>query len=69
MIVLLLWKIYDNKRKFYYVDNDFFNNKYPYTLNGDYYCIKQRQVSEWVSYSKFNIYNKKIIKFNKYIDN
>ena len=55
--------LYDNKRKFYYVDNDFFNNKYPYTLNGDYYCIKQRNISKWLKYEMNTIRKNNILYF------
>lgn len=36
----------------YYVDNDFFKNKYNMALKLKYFCIKERDVSEWTNYSK-----------------
>lgn len=36
----------------YYVDNDFYNNQYPAGA-GVYYCIMQREVTEWQKYSHF----------------
>lgn len=44
---------YDNKRHMFYVDNDFFNNKYPLIFNNCHYIqLQEREVSEWVVYSK-----------------
>lgn len=36
----------------YFVDNDFFNNKYNISTKLKYYCIKEREVSEWQNYSE-----------------
>lgn len=36
----------------YYVDNDFFNNKYPFSNSLRYYCIKVRDVSDFEVYSE-----------------
>ena len=36
----------------YFVDNDFFNNKYKNCLNLKYYCIKVREVSDFEVYSE-----------------
>lgn len=36
----------------YYVDNDFFNNKFSNNLNLKYYCIKEREVSDFSIYSE-----------------
>ena len=36
----------------YFVDNDFFDNKYPCSVNLKYYCIQEREVSEFVRYSE-----------------
>lgn len=64
--------IYSNRRKTFYVDNDFFNNKFENLISGDYFCIKEREVTEWVKYSeqstiKNNLKNN-IIYFKNYID-
>lgn len=32
----------------YYVDNDFFNNKYVQAVKLRYFCIREREVTEWV---------------------
>ena len=48
----------------YYIDNDYYNNKYPLILNNCFYCsIKVREVSEWCNYSE----DKKDIKNNSNI--
>lgn len=53
----------------YYVDNDFFDNKYNLAFNLKYYCIKAREVGEWENYSKEEEkeYNDKIIYFKDLI--
>jgi len=49
----------------YYVHNDFFENEYPATVNGKYFCIKERYVSEWKNYSeKSEIKNNNVIFLN-----
>lgn len=53
----------------YFVDNDFFENKYPCSVNLKYYCIKEREISEFKVYSeeKSNIKeNNKIIFLTNY---
>lgn len=37
----------EERNRPYYVDNDFFVNKYPPILKGKYFCIKEREVSDW----------------------
>ena len=67
-------KLYDmiqleeERQRPYFVDNDFFENKYKMVGNLKYYCIKVREVSEWINYSEEkskNVNTNKII----YIDN
>lgn len=36
----------------YFVDNDFFENKYSCNLNLKYFCIKEREISEFKTYSE-----------------
>lgn len=36
----------------YYVDNDFFENKYNQAMTLKYLCIKVREVTEWANYSE-----------------
>lgn len=61
-------KLYDmvdlerERHRPYYVDNDFFNNEYPPTINGKIFCIKERDITEWKRYSK-KTFNNNIIKF------
>lgn len=63
-------KLYNNRRKIFFVDNDYFENIYPNSVSGDYYCIKERDVSEWIDYREFNINNNennKILEFNRFL--
>jgi len=70
-------KLYDmigleeERNRVYYVDNDFFTNKYPPNVKGKYFCIKERQVSEWEKYSeiksKNDVQNSNIVYFRDYI--
>ncbi len=56
----------------YFVDNDFFNNKYPCNVNLKYYCIKEREVSDFSVYSEEETIAKeknKIIYFQNYKNN
>ena len=53
----------------YFVDNDFFDNKYSYAGRLKYFCIKEREITEWNKYSeeKTNIENRnKIIYINNF---
>ena len=48
----------------YFVDNDFFNNKYSCNINLKYYCIKVREITNFEKYSEEKCKieeNKKII--------
>lgn len=67
-------KLYDivsleeERNRAYYVDNDFFENKYNSSLRLKYFCIKSRNISEWVKFSDNEINNKtnnNIIYFNE----
>lgn len=42
----------EERQRPYFVDNDFFNNKYNFLGKLTYYCIKEREVTEWKTYSK-----------------
>lgn len=44
----------DERQRPYFVDNDFFDNKYPMAGKLKYFCIKEREVTEWYKYSKAN---------------
>lgn len=56
----------------YFVDNDFFDNKYPNCGKIKYFCIKEREVTEYIKYSdtleKKNEENK-IIYFQNFLKN
>lgn len=59
----------EERQRPYYVDNDFFENRYPYVGRLKYFCIKEREITEWEKYSeeKANIENnKKIIYITNY---
>lgn len=61
---------WEDKGYQYYIDNDYYENKYPLMLNNCFYCsIKVREVSEWLNYSedKEDVKNNsKIIFFNNF---
>ena len=50
----------ESRNRMYFVDNDFFNNKY-YCVNSGlkYLCVQVREVSEWQKYSEINSANNK----------
>lgn len=53
----------------YFVDNDFFNNQFHIASKLKYYCIKEREVSEWKKFSESNFIKNeqnKIIYFQNY---
>ncbi|CDE10224.1 unknown [Clostridium sp. CAG:354] len=62
---------YEQERgRIFYVDNDFYDNKYPPNLSGKYICIMQRTITEWQkyessSYSTSKNKNDKIIMFRQ----
>ena len=65
-------KLYDmisleiERNRAYYVDNDFFNNIYPYNLEHcKYFCIKERNVTEWEKTTLVKENKNNIIYFNK----
>lgn len=54
------------RNRAYYVDNDFFNNTYPYNLDhSKYFCIKERNVTDWKKTTEINQKKNNIIYFNK----
>lgn len=64
---------YDEDRgKQYFVDNDFYHNKYKFYPNIIYYCIKVREVTKWEKYfenidlKEKHIENTKILNFCDY---
>jgi hypothetical protein len=57
----------EDRERPYFVDNDFFSNKYNISTKLKYYCIKVREVSEWENYSEEKLkkeYSNKIIYYN-----
>lgn len=51
--------IEQERGRFYYVDNDFYNNKYPPNMYGKYFCILERNVTEWEKYESLSAKNSK----------
>ncbi len=47
--------IEENRGRPYFVDNDFFSNKYSQCGNFYYLCILERDVSDWNKYSESNL--------------
>lgn len=60
---------FDRRKRIYYIDNDFWDNKYPLGLeNSIYYQIQEREVTEWKKYKQIENASKekcKILKFYK----
>ena len=56
---------YKTRKKLFFVDNDFYNNIFSNYVSGDYYCIKEREVTEWIKYEEYKSNQKcnKIINF------
>ncbi len=51
----------------YFVDNDFYDNIYNISTKLKYFCIKQREVTEWEKYSEEKeIKQNNIIYFNNF---
>lgn len=59
----------EERQRPYFVDNDFFNNRYRLVGNLKYFLIKVRDVSEWENYSEEELQkvtDNKILYFNNY---
>lgn len=59
----------EERQRPYFVDNDFFDNKYRLVGNLKYFLIKERDVSDWENYSEEVTKMKndnKIIYFNNF---
>ena len=54
------------RNRAYYVDNDFFENIFPSNMqNLKYFCIKERNVTEWEKAITTKVKKNNIIYFNK----
>lgn len=56
----------------YFVDNDYFYNKFCHVASLKYMCIQEREVTEWKKYSEINNIIKKkdnIVYFRNYQKN
>ena len=64
-------RLEEERQRPYYVDNDFWDNSYSLISNLRYFCIKEREVSEWEKYSEVSSLEKKqndnIIYFTNYL--
>lgn len=59
----------EERQRPYFVDNNFFDNKYNISTKLKYFCIKSREVSEWQNYSEEKMEREddnKILYFNNY---
>jgi hypothetical protein len=62
----------EERNRMYFVDNDYFYNKYFHAGNLKYMCIQEREVTEWEKYSELNniIKNKNnIVYLKNYLKN
>lgn len=48
----------------YFVDNDYFENKYSFAGNLKYICIKERNITNWSNYSEHSKDNRNIFYIN-----
>lgn len=59
----------EERNRPYFVENNFFQNKYVGNIPGKHFAIKEREVSGWSLYDiNKNITNNKIIYFSEYIN-
>lgn len=59
----------EERERPYFVDNDFFNNKYNISIKLKYFQIREREVSDWEVFTSKNTIQgntKKIIFLNSY---
>lgn len=72
VIISKLYELISYKEEYnetYYVENDFFHNIYIQINANWFYCIKEREVSDWQTYSKekdLEKENNKIIYFHNF---
>ena len=62
----------EERNRMYFVDNDYFYNKYCCAGNLKYICIQVREVTEWTKYNEGEIIeknNSNIIYFKNYLKN
>ena len=53
----------EERKRPYFVDNYFFHNKYDISCKLKYFCIKEREVSDWEQYTCENVSNSSNIIF------
>jgi len=62
-------RLEEERQRPYYVDNDFFENKYALVGDLKYFCIKEREITDWNIYSEKNAKKeneRKILYFSNY---
>ncbi len=47
----------EERQRPYFVDNDFYKNKYSMAGKLKYFCIKVREVTEWENYTEEKVKN------------
>ena len=61
-------KRHNHYAQIFYIDNDFYNNKYSFNQNGTYYKFLRRKVFDWEEFdSNEDIYNDKQIYYDNII--
>ena len=67
--ILEMVELEETRNRAYYVDNDFFENKYPLGLQRQkYFCIQEREITKWIKFKenqKHATYQDNLIMFRK----
>lgn len=68
--LLIMTQDFAERNRVFYIDNEFYENKFPLGLQGcTYYQIQEREVFDWEKYNIKNTneikYDCKILKFQK----
>ena len=71
MCIQRLVALEEERNRMYFVDNDYFHNRYSYAGNLKYMRIQVREVTEWENYSEMNNTKKEnnIVYFKNYQKN
>ena len=63
--LLIMVDYEDSRGRPFYVDNDFYKNTYKLLPNFSYFCIKEREVTEWVKADDFSSKKDNIVFFSE----